>query len=78
MKDSPWIDGSGAPGDVHKMDHIMKIGFMGFNEEWTSHITCEKYSRVSVRLLLSRTAFQIQERLLTWREVKTAGLLKPV
>ena len=60
------------------MDHIMKIGFMGFNEEWTSHITCEKYSRVSVRLLLSRTAFQIQERLLTWREVKTAGLLKPV
>lgn len=44
----PWLDDSGKVGDVHRMEHLMKIGVMGFDEEWKSIVTCEKWSRVSV------------------------------
>ena len=53
VKERPWLSDSGQPGDIHKMEHLMKIGVMGFDEEWKSLVTCEKYSRVSVPPYLS-------------------------
>lgn len=44
----PWLSDQGQAGDIHKMDHIMKIGVMGFDEEWKSIVECEKWSRVTV------------------------------
>jgi ribosome-associated toxin RatA of RatAB toxin-antitoxin module len=46
--EKPWLDDKGEPGEIHKLDHIMQIAALGFEEAWQSHVTCEKYSMVSV------------------------------
>ena len=48
LEDRPWLDDSGKPGEVHKLDHIMQIAIMGFDQSWKSYVTCEKYNVVSV------------------------------
>lgn len=48
MEDQPWLDLENGQGDTHKMDHEMRIGAMGFDEQWISHVTCEKFRQVSV------------------------------
>jgi ribosome-associated toxin RatA of RatAB toxin-antitoxin module len=48
MQDRPWVDLDNGAGDTHKMDHEMSIGVMGFDENWVSHVTCEKFRSVSV------------------------------
>ena len=48
LEDKPWLDDKGQPGDMYKLDHIMEIAAMGFDESWESHVTCEKYNTVSV------------------------------
>ncbi|CAD6586220.1 MAG: hypothetical protein CYPHOPRED_003445 [Cyphobasidiales sp. Tagirdzhanova-0007] len=47
LEDRPWLDDSGKPGEVHKLDHIMQIAIMGFDQSWKSYVTCEKYNVVS-------------------------------
>lgn len=50
VADKPWLDDEGSPGDVHTFDAVLKIGALGFEESWKSHVTCEKYREVSVGL----------------------------
>lgn len=48
MQEQPWLDLENGQGDTHKMEHEMRIGAMGFDETWISHVTCEKFRQVSV------------------------------
>lgn len=52
IKDRPWLDTTFGSEDVHKMDHEMRIGVLGFDECWISNVTCEKFRSVSVSSLL--------------------------
>jgi hypothetical protein len=49
MQQRPWLDIENGAGDTHKMDHEMRIGVLGFDECWVSHVTCEKFRQVAVR-----------------------------
>lgn len=49
LEDKSWLDvQSGSVGDIHKLEHEMKIAVYGFDEAWISHVTCEKFREVSV------------------------------
>lgn len=51
IKDKAWLDDQGEEGEKHVLRHLMKIQVMGFDEQWRSEVTCEKWYKVQVSSL---------------------------